>query len=105
MKKITHNNGFLIRMGILTFLGWLFMCGGMELMAQTTDYTRIESEVQRATGSIRTIVQYILYSALFIALIHVVYSVATSNPKMKDIIISWGVALIVLYLGMALIPR
>lgn len=72
---------------------------------QELDLGALEEETRRAAGTARTVVRYILYTAMVVGLIHVVYAVATSNPKQRDIIISWIVALIVLYVGLQLIPE
>lgn len=96
-------NSYTIKVATGITLAWLFLFGGHEAVAQV-DLGAVETQVRDATTSIRTIVQYILYACMIIALIHVIYSVATSNPKMKDIIIAWAVALIVLTIGLRLIP-
>ncbi|MDR1368814.1 MAG: hypothetical protein LBJ72_01620 [Dysgonamonadaceae bacterium] len=63
----------------------------------------VEAKAQESTDSIINIAKYVVSSALAIALIFVVYAMATSNPHAKEYLIGWVVAVVVVIIAWLII--
>ena len=62
---------------------------------KATDINGVQTAVQNSATSMIQMAKYIIGAVLFIALIGVVYMVASNHPKSKEAIIGWVVALVV----------
>lgn len=65
--------------------------------------SEVESQVKSSATSLKTMATYIIGAVLFISLISVIYMVATSNPKSKEWVIGWIVAVIVYIIAISII--
>jgi len=57
--------------------------------------SEMNTKVSEATSAVVTMVQYIIGAVLAIALIFVVYSLATSSQRAKEYLIGWVIAVVV----------
>lgn len=65
--------------------------------------SEIESQAKSGIDTIINISKYAIGGVMAIALIFIIYAMATNNPKGKDYLIGWVVALIVYLIGIAII--
>jgi len=65
------------------------------------DIKGIETQVKNSATSMIQMAKYIIGAVLFIALITVIYMVASNHPKSKEAIIGWIVALVVYFIAVA----
>ena len=63
----------------------------------------IEGQVKQGTDAIKNISFGVLGAVLAIGLIFVVYALATSNPKAKEYLIGWVVAVIVVLVAFMIV--
>jgi hypothetical protein len=68
---------------------------------KVTSINGIESQVKTSATSLIQMAKYIIGAVLFIALIGVIYMVASNHPKSKEGIIGWIVALVVYCIAVA----
>ena len=67
-----------------------------------TNIQGVQSQVQSSANGIIQMVKYVIGAVLFVALVTVVYMVATNHPKSKEYIIGWIVALVVYIIAVAI---
>jgi Phage Coat protein B. len=65
--------------------------------------TEVESKVKDSATSMITMAKYIIGAVLIIALIGVIYAVASNHPKSKEFVIGWVVAVVVYIVGIAVV--
>ncbi len=79
----------------------LLSCASMLSVALANAQVKLSSvsemntKVSEATSAVVTMVQYIIGAVLAIALIFVVYSLATSSQRAKEYLIGWVIAVVV----------
>jgi len=79
----------------------LLSCASMLYVALANAQVKLSSvsemntKVSEATSAVVTMVQYIIGAVLAIALIFVVYSLATSSQRAKEYLIGWVIAVVV----------
>jgi len=59
-------------------------------------YEKIETQAQKGADTVKSVAFYILAAVLAIGLVFVIYALATSNPKAKEYLIGWIIAVIVI---------
>lgn len=67
------------------------------------DITGVETEVKKSATSLINMSKYIIGAVLFIALIGVIYSVASNHPKSKEFIVGWIVAVVVYIIALTVV--
>src|ERR1035437_5716854 len=65
------------------------------------DISGVTTAVKNSATNIIQMAKYIIGAVLFIALIGVIYMVASNHPKSKEAIIGWIVALVVYIIAVA----
>ncbi len=93
---------------VLILLGAMFLTLALpaESNAQQpriSSISEIEGQVHDASRSLGTMAKYIIGAVMFIALIGVVYMVATSHPKSKEAVIGWVASIIVYIIAISII--
>jgi len=79
----------------------LLSCASMLSVALANAQVKLSSvsemntKVSEATSAVVTMVQYIIGAVLAIALIFVVYSLATSSQRAKEYLIGWVISVVV----------
>jgi len=63
----------------------------------------IEQKSQEGSQTILNIAKYVLGAALSIGLVFCIYALATNNPKAKEYLIGWIIAVVVILVGYLII--
>ena len=104
MKAFFQMNGskMMAILGLMMFL----VAVPVQMEGQTPkiqSLSEIESEVADASSSLGNMAKYIIGAVLLIALIGVIYMVASSHPKSKEAVIGWIAAVIVYIIAITII--
>lgn len=73
--------------------------GGLKI----TSLSEVESKAKEGSDTVTNIAKYVLGGVLAVALVFVIYALATNNPHAKDYLIGWVVAVIVIMVGFLII--
>ncbi|MDY5812933.1 MAG: hypothetical protein SPJ97_00160 [Bacteroides sp.] len=65
--------------------------------------SEIQNKAKEGADTITTVAKYILGAVLAIALVFVIYSLATNNPHAKDYLLGWIIAVIVIMIAFMII--
>ncbi len=60
---------------------------------------QVTDQAKEGADAIKTVATYVVAAVLGIGLIFVVYALATSNPKAKEYVIGWVIAVIVVLIA------
>lgn len=63
----------------------------------------VESKAQEGSDSILNVAKYVLAAVLGIALVFVIYALATNNPHAKEYLLGWIIAVIVIMVAFLII--
>jgi uncharacterized BrkB/YihY/UPF0761 family membrane protein len=90
---------------MLMFLFTLTLSVPVNVMGQPkiTSLTEVEEKVKDSSTSIGNMAKYIIGAVLLIALIGVIYMVASSHPKSKEAVIGWIVAIVVYIIAISIV--
>lgn len=92
---------------LLVFMGCMMLTVlvPIESHAQVkiNDISQVTGEVQKASTAMADMAKYIIGAVLFIALIGVIYMVASSHPKSKEAVIGWIAAIVVYIIAINII--
>jgi cytochrome bd-type quinol oxidase subunit 2 len=89
-------------MVLFAFLGFLSVMYPQVVYSQP-NLNQIDQQVQAATTSFKTWAKLAIGVVFFIALIWVVYNVATNHPKAKEMVIGFIVAVVIYAIACAII--
>lgn len=92
----------------LFFLFFAFHLGAFVLDADAqgikiNSLSEIQNKAREGADTITTVAKYVLGSVLAIALVFVIYSLATNNPHAKDYLLGWVVAVVVIMVAFMII--
>ena len=73
--------------------------GGLKIQS----LAEVQSTAEEGSNTILEIAKYVLASVLGIALIFVVYALATNQPHAKEFLLGWVIAVIVIMIGFMII--
>lgn len=65
--------------------------------------SEVESTAQDGANSILNVAKYVLAAVLAVALIFVIYALATNNPHAKDYLLGWIIAVVVIMVAFLII--
>lgn len=63
----------------------------------------VESKAQEGSNSILNVAKYVLAAVLGIALVFVIYALATNNPHAKEYLLGWIIAVVVIMVAFLII--
>lgn len=63
----------------------------------------VESKAQEGSDTILNVAKYVLAAVLGIALVFVIYALATNNPHAKEYLLGWIIAVIVIMVAFLII--
>lgn len=81
----------------------VFMPADLVAQPKIKNINEISGEVKSASTAIGDMAKYIIGAVLFIALIGVIYMVASSHPKSKEAVIGWIAAIIIYIIAISII--
>ncbi len=64
-----------------------------------TSLNEVTEQAKDGADAVKTVATYVVAAVLGIGLIFVVYALATSNPKSKEYVIGWVIAVIVVLIA------
>lgn len=70
---------------------------------KVNDFSEIENQVEKGTNSVKTIAFGILSGVMALALIFVIWEVATGKPHAKEHVISWFIAVAIIIIAALII--
>lgn len=103
MKKLKS----IIAAKLLVLFGVMFLTFAMpnESFGQVKikSITEMDGQIKSASTALKDWSKYIIGAVLLIALIGVIYMVATSHPKSKEAVIGWIVAIVIYTIAVAVV--
>lgn len=97
-----HKRAFMILgLFVLTFIvvPQVDAQGGIKI----TSLSEVESKAKEGSDTITNIAKYVLGGVLAVALVFVIYALATNNPHGKEYLLGWIIAVIVVMVGFLII--
>lgn len=94
--------------GILTLLAFCALLGTAEMsFAQSglkiNSLSEVTDTAKEGADTILDVAKYILAAVLGIALVFVIYSLATNNPHAKEYLLGWIIAVVVIMVAFLII--
>lgn len=82
------------------FLSTMGVCVAYaDVFCQISDMNSLKTEITSGADFFKSTAKIVLSAVAIVALIGVVYMVATNNPRAKEAVIGWFVAVILIIIG------
>ena len=92
---------------IFTFLIFFTLLGTAQVAAQSglkiNSLSEVTDKAKEGADTILDVAKYILAAVLGIALVFVIYSLATNNPHAKEYLLGWIIAVVVIMVAFLII--
>lgn len=73
--------------------------GGLKIQS----LSEVQSTAEEGANTILEVAKYVLAAVLAVALIFVIYALATNNPHAKDYLLGWVIAVVVIMIAFLII--
>jgi len=101
MKNLiaVFKNKLLLLMMVFTLSASVDVVYAQSYALKISSISQIESTAKEGSDAVKSIALYVVGAVLAIGLIFVIYALATSNPKAKEYLIGWIIAVIVILIA------
>lgn len=100
-----HNNRKML-VASMVFMAMLFIVpqfANAQSALKISSLSEVTDTAKEGSDTILNVAKYVLASVLGIALIFVIYSLATNNPKSKEYLLGWIVSVVVIMVAFLII--
>ena len=88
---------------IFTFLIFFTLLGTAQVAEAQSGLSEVTDKAKEGADTILDVAKYILAAVLGIALVFVIYSLATNNPHAKEYLLGWIIAVVVIMVAFLII--
>lgn len=88
---------------IFTFLIFFTLLGTAQSGLKINSLSEVTDKAKEGADTILDVAKYILAAVLGIALVFVIYSLATNNPHAKEYLLGWIIAVVVIMVAFLII--
>jgi heme/copper-type cytochrome/quinol oxidase subunit 4 len=107
MRTLKEKNMILARLFLFAILAMFMFAVVPDIMAQggvkIQSLSEVQSQAEEGSDTVLSIAKYVVAAVLGVGLIFVVYSLATSNPRAKEYVIGWIIAIVVTLIAFAIV--
>jgi heme/copper-type cytochrome/quinol oxidase subunit 4 len=104
---LREKNKILARLFLLAMLAMFMFAVAPDIIAQggvkIQSLSEVQSQAETGSDTVLNIAKYVIAAVLGVGLIFVVYSLATSNPRAKEYVIGWIIAVVITLIAFAIV--